>query len=1548
MVRAIPIVVASISLIALQLRLAARADVSVRGDSGLNSKVNGRRDGSCKSGVCRISGGRRGGRKDKILFHRLSELDTRGDRIKKIKLNVGARKTKSVIVGVTSRSGSYLTSPFVLSGKADLILLSPGGVQVNGATFKNISHLSLAATSHFKMGDGVFDVFNTTSDQLSSFSLSDETSLSERADDLLINLSSASMVNDHGKSVQGSIKISDQLSVDSDLLVVAKQPIKVKHAQLDVSGDLHLDSRLPDVVDIRAKSDIPERKKRQNMILLSNIDANVSGDVVVQSESGVSDRSYGGLLVRGSQLTVDGEFVASTHASSQSRFHDSHGMKFENGTAVHAESIDLTGRGGNSSRRQGNEGIWVDDSEFIADQDLSFRGLGGDGRNLVDGVVLLNSNLHSKNGRLLIEGQGGNNAEINMDGIKLRDAVRLSAASEISLHGTAGHSRSPNGGAGIYASTNKKQRASIDAGRVVMVGVGANRAQDSAWPKKVNKNVMHTTGVDLNNLDIHATGAVKIKGKGGYGDQDLDGIALRNVTIQSGGRLKLEGVTGYGDQMERSNGVYLDQVDLSAEKTKIIGRHRSNKNAPVGKILDGIFIENSRIDAGRRFEVFGMPAKSGKIKNSTGIWVNNSDIVADSMSLSGISQEFYEFMMGQVSIDSLDDRSQQSEDISRKNIGLWLKDSNVIARDGALHVTGVGGVGREKAHGVWLTKSTNLTANNGDLLINGVAGIGTSEMYGVFIDASHLYSDSNIEAIGDSSSSRENGMNNIGIKFINDSSLLAENIILDGKGGYVSQGGKILDGVSIEKTDISANSELHITGYAGYGSNISRSNGISLNKGSDLTAGSVVLMGYGHKEQEFVDQLTDQMVVTDQINQKSKNHGVSIRSALISSENDLQIEGVAGRGQELLDGVHIRKSHLVAGDGMTIRGKGSDDVDGKIKYSDGIYSVDSTFESNGLINLFGKGAAGKKLSRNYGVDLVGMNIHASDVRIKGKGGSASKKSVYSSGVLLDDTNLQAFNAVVIKGLSGYAGKLERSNGVDLEDSHLSGDLIKISGSPNPVDQSDVSGLYNQGIHIINSQLNANNRLLLRGIGGPGIESLDGLDIRNSELTSGRSLRMFGQGGRGDDIKSSTGMYIADQSKIQGPRLTMQGKGGFSTITESFDREGTYLNDGIVVIESTIRSVNSDPELLTSESGSKLFIDGQGGEIIGDSFDGGDLNSGVVFWDATLFADGPTIIEGLAGKPPQGNLNTGVEIGGNSEINFVSQLTNEDVDVVIRGKAYSGNNKNTAVIIKDSELHSSLDVIIVGEGAPNSTGDLNQGVRLKNGLVQVGDMSSSSTTTAESEVPPWLAVVDQPVDSARDLTIKGLGGQGLQNNSGISMKNTDLIVDGNIILEGNIQDQQWQDNPSVYLNGSFISAGENLVVDADYDAQIFSSKLDAGQDILVRANTLQLFDVSLNALGAVSLQSQDVMTDSAELTAGRADDSTDSDSASEADSDVRASISSVLSTRTLTFDEIEQLLLNQEQLSMERLSKDLGLEKVQPMGLREIQEMLQWSIQQHRN
>ena len=1609
--RALPIVVASISLIALHVGPAAWADVSVRGDSGLNSKVNGQRDGSCKAGVCRISGGRRGGRKKQILFHRLSELDTRGDRIKKIKLNVGARKTKSVIVGVTNRKGSYLTSPFVLSGKADLILLSPGGLQVNGATFKNINHLSLAATSQFKMGDGVFDVFNTSSDQLSSFSLADETSLRERADDFLIDLSSTSINDDHGQSVQGSIRISDQLTVDSDLLVVAKQPIKVKRAQLDVAGDLHLESRLSNDSDFTDRGDIPEKKQRQNMILLSNIDANVSGDVVVSSESGLSDRSYGGLLVRGSELSVDGQLMASTQASSQSRFNDSHGIVLRKGTTVHAESIDLTGIGGNSSRRDGNEGIWVVNSELFSEQDLTITGLGGDGRKLVDGVVLQDSNLHSENGRLMIEGQGGNHAEISMDGIQLLDDVSLSAASEVSLHGKAGLSRSPNQGAGIFARSDKKQRASIDADRVQMVGVGAKRELDSAWPKEVNENVTRTRGIDIKNFDMHASGAVKIKGKGGFGNEDLEGVALKNVNIQSEGAVELKGFSGYSDKMDESAGVYLDQLNLSAKNAIIIGRHPSDKDAPSGKFLNGITIADSNIDVQNNFSAFGLPSKGGKVKNTAGVNVKDSNVIAKSMRIYGVPGEFTQYHQGNITDKSLIDILDESNGVNGNNIGLWLNNSNFFTRDGDLVVIGVGAFGEKAGHGVWLDQSTKLTAKNGNLEIIGVAGFGASEMHGVLIQGSHLLTDMDINVLGDSNLS-ETGMNNVGIKFVDHSSLSAGNITLNGAGGIVEQGGKILDGVSMEETQLTANNKLIILGYAGYGSNISRSNGISLNQGSDLTAGSVVLRGYGTKKQQFTGQPTDQMVVTDQSNKESKNHGVSIKSASIQSENDMQIKGFAGRGQELLDGVHIDKSHLVADDGMTIRGEGSVDANGTFKFSDGVYSSNSILESNGLIKLIGKGAAGQKLEKNFGVELSGMKILGSDVRIKGQGGIASRKSVLSSGVLISNyTDIQAKNSVKIKGssgsdvsnvrisdgaavvssslksktlniegigvdggdnikkssgvyfenslfdvvesisihgVSGHGNDLKRSNGVDLVSTQLFSETIKVSGVPFSTRLSDFSGFLNQGINIKRSSLTASKDVLLQGVGGFGVALLDGINVQNSQLISGQSLSMVGQGGKGENISSSTGMIIRKQSAIHAPQLTMEGKGGSSLITEDRDQYGTYLNDGIAVVDSTIRSVQADLAVSSSQPESKLVIDGEGGEIIGDSFSRGDLNSGVVFWDATLRADGPSTITGLAGKPPKGNTNTGVEIGANSKLKFVSDFNNVDTEVFIQGKAYAGKSKNTAVKITDSELHSSYDVTIVGDGAPNSTGKLNQGVRFENGLVRVGDASSASLSIAGTVQPFWLTAVDHPVDSARNLTIKGLGGKGRQGNSGISMKNTEAIVSGTILLEGEIREQEWLNNPSVFLNGSFLSAGEDLFVEADYDVKVTASELDAGRDILIRSNTLQLFDSSLNALRELSLQSADITTDATNVVGGSSDETTDSDSANQADADVTTAINTVLSTRTLSLDEIEQLVLNQEQSSMDRLSKNLGLDRAQPMGLRDIQNMLQRSIQKQRN
>ena len=207
------------------------------------------------------------------------------------------------------------------------------------------------------MGDGVFDIFKTSADYLNDLSLADETPLSARADQLLSDFSSSPIDDNHGQSLKGSIKISDRLSVDGDLLVVAKQPIKLKRAQLDINGDLFLESRLLDAADNAVNRDPDKNKNIQNMILFNTVDAEIAGDVDVISKSGVSDRSYRGLLISGSDLSVDGNFVASTQASSQSPFDFSRGIVITNDTDLKAGSIDLTGRGGNSSRRRKHQGI---------------------------------------------------------------------------------------------------------------------------------------------------------------------------------------------------------------------------------------------------------------------------------------------------------------------------------------------------------------------------------------------------------------------------------------------------------------------------------------------------------------------------------------------------------------------------------------------------------------------------------------------------------------------------------------------------------------------------------------------------------------------------------------------------------------------------------------------------------------------------------------------------------------------------------------------------------------------------------------------------------------------------------------------------------------------------------------------------------------------------------------------------------------------------------------------------------------------------------------
>ena len=349
--------------------------------------------------------------------------------------------------------------------------------------------------------------------------------------------------------------------------------------------------------------------------------------------------------------------------------------------------------------------------------------------------------------------------------------------------------------------------------------------------------------------------------------------------------------------------------------------------------------------------------------------------------------------------------------------------------------------------------------------------------------------------------------------------------------------------------------------------------------------------------------------------------------------------------------------------------------------------------------------------------------------------------------------------------------------------HIFSDTIKVSGSPFTTELSDASGFFNQGINIKRSKLFASKDVSLQGVGGFGIALLDGIDVQHSQLMSDQSLSMVGVGGQGENISSSTGMIIHKNSTIQAPQLKMTGKRRYQQNYEKPNNDGTYYNDGVSVVDSTIRSVQADPAVTSFQPESKLVIDGEGGLIESNLFVRGDLNSGVVFW-IQRFVPMVQHPSQVWRKPPKGNTNTGVEIGSNSKLMFISPINNTDTEAFIFGKAYSGDDRNSGFRFKDSELHSSFDLTIVGDGAPDSTGVLGKELRFKNGLVRVGDSRFASSNADERVVPSSLTGIDQPLDQTNNLTIKGLGGGGQSDDSGISLKKTDVVVSGTILLEGN--------------------------------------------------------------------------------------------------------------------------------------------------------------------
>ncbi len=130
-------------------------------------------------GVAVVSNGQRSGPN---LYHRFDQFDTTKDNLNRVFFDMGIRGPDNVvnnmIVGVSSTSGSHISVPLVLSQPADLIFMSPYGINVSGQAgfgwgslagdISNLSTIVLTTANRLDFDNSTMNFFEILPADLSS------------------------------------------------------------------------------------------------------------------------------------------------------------------------------------------------------------------------------------------------------------------------------------------------------------------------------------------------------------------------------------------------------------------------------------------------------------------------------------------------------------------------------------------------------------------------------------------------------------------------------------------------------------------------------------------------------------------------------------------------------------------------------------------------------------------------------------------------------------------------------------------------------------------------------------------------------------------------------------------------------------------------------------------------------------------------------------------------------------------------------------------------------------------------------------------------------------------------------------------------------------------------------------------------------------------------------------------------------------------------------------------------------------------------------------
>ena len=221
----------------------AHSEVEPAVTNSLSTKVNGSLHESCRSGICKISGGARSG---KNLFHRFKGFDTRGG-IEGVEFDSIGKE--NLIIAVTSSKGSFINKPIALGSSSNLFWLSPGGIHLGqGSSFINVPNLILSTANTLQFGNGSFDVFRSQPSVLSPLTgmpLSGSAGLVVDPDS-----DEAAVVNRSGIHLDGiDVAIDESLYIDAmnDSLTLLDSAVSLDSSD-GVAGSITLTGKSIDLI----------------------------------------------------------------------------------------------------------------------------------------------------------------------------------------------------------------------------------------------------------------------------------------------------------------------------------------------------------------------------------------------------------------------------------------------------------------------------------------------------------------------------------------------------------------------------------------------------------------------------------------------------------------------------------------------------------------------------------------------------------------------------------------------------------------------------------------------------------------------------------------------------------------------------------------------------------------------------------------------------------------------------------------------------------------------------------------------------------------------------------------------------------------------------------------------------------------------------------------------------------------------------------------------------------------------------------------------------